>query len=119
MEPAIDTYIHLQKVEFQEALQNVREIIHAIIPSATEQMGWGMPWWKLDGQWIIGIAGFKNHMSIFPHSGNILAKMETEITWFPHTKAALHFTLEKPLTKEIIEQMIHLRLREARENRKK
>ena len=43
----IDEYILAQDVEIREQLQNVRKVLSARLPEATEKISWSMPtYWK-------------------------------------------------------------------------
>jgi uncharacterized protein YdhG (YjbR/CyaY superfamily) len=57
---------HLKKFETGQRaiLQNLREIIQAELPTATEVIKYGVPTFMINGVAIIGFDGYKNHNSL-------------------------------------------------------
>ena len=106
----IDEYLETQPVEYQKVFQKLRKFIKKIVPKCEESIGRWMPWFKVNGKWVVWFAGFKKHMSFFPHSGSILCHFEKEIQWFTHTKAAIHFTVENPLPDELVKKIIEKKI---------
>ena len=61
----IDEYILAHDVEIREQLQNVRKVLSARLPEATEKISWSMPtYWK--GHNIIHFAAAKKHIGLYP-----------------------------------------------------
>lgn len=110
MKTPIDTYLETQPLEYQKEFERLRKIIKQILPNSTECISYGMPTFKVKGKSIVWFAGFKNHMWFFPFSGSILDIFKEELREYEYTKSSLHFTVEKPLSEEIIEKIIQKKL---------
>jgi uncharacterized protein YdhG (YjbR/CyaY superfamily) len=68
-----------------------------------------VPAFTLDGEIVAAFAAFKSHLSFLPFSGSVLPRMGTELDGCEMTKSSLHFTVERPLPKELVERLIAVR----------
>lgn len=105
----IDTYLETVPVRHREVLKVLRTRILDIVPGADEGLSYRVPAFRVDGAVIAGFASFTNHMSYLPFSGSVLLQLSDEIAAFSHTKSALHFTADKPLSDQLVEQLIAVR----------
>jgi uncharacterized protein YdhG (YjbR/CyaY superfamily) len=103
----IDEYLKSIQPDQRKALQRVRGIIKECLPEAEETISWGMPTYKYKGKNIIHFAAFKNHMSIFGNLDDIKDKLSD---FTISSKGTLQFTVDKPLPKSIIQEIIKDRL---------
>lgn len=102
----IDDYLATAPADKRALLQGVREQMRALLPDAVEAISYNLPCFKVDGKVIGGFAANKNFCSYYPFDGTTLALLKEELAGFSQTKSALHFTAEKPLTKELIELLV-------------
>jgi uncharacterized protein YdhG (YjbR/CyaY superfamily) len=98
----------------EPALAALRETIQELVPDAEECISYGMPAYKLDGKVIAGFAAFKNHLSYVPHSGSVIAGLSEELSQYRATKSSLHFPVDRPLPREVVEKLLAARMAEAR-----
>ena len=61
---------------------------------------------------MAGFAAFRDHLSYLPFSGSVLEQLGDELREYTMTKSALHFPVDRPLPKEIVERLIAVRLAE-------
>ena len=66
---SIDEYISTFPEATQEILQELRRHVLAALPDAEERISYQIPTFAVDGQYVIYIAGWKNHVSIYPIPG--------------------------------------------------
>ena len=62
---------------------------------------------------IAGFAAFKNHLSYLPHSGSVLPELHDEVAGYETTKGALHFPVDAPLPRALVQKLIDVRIRQA------
>jgi uncharacterized protein YdhG (YjbR/CyaY superfamily) len=62
---------------------------------------------------IAGFAAFQNHLSYLPFSGSILPQLADELEGYTMAQSALHFPIDRPLAKTLIEKLIAARLAEV------
>lgn len=89
----------------KQELLRVRALIKKEVPGATEGIGYGMPVFKLNGKYVIGIAAFKNHMSLFPGSEPVAEFMD-ELGDHFQSKGTIQFTVDDPLSDEMIKKIV-------------
>ncbi len=76
-------------------------------------ISYGVPAFLLHGKVIAGFAAFKNHLSYLPFSGSVLGQLADQLDGFTMTKSALHFSIDQPLPKALVENLISVRLADA------
>lgn len=99
-------------------LEVLRQTILEIIPDAEPTISYKMPAFRLDGAVIAGFAAFRDHLSYLPFSGSVLGQLADELTGYEMTKSALHFPIDQPLPRTIVEKLIALRRAEVRQRRR-
>jgi uncharacterized protein YdhG (YjbR/CyaY superfamily) len=105
----IDDYLDTQPPEQAELLRQIDSIIMAACPQATVKIGWGMPIYMFLGD-LVGICGFKKHVSLFPMGSNRLTALEAEIAPYKHSKGTLQFQVGDKLPKPLIKKVIKMRM---------
>jgi uncharacterized protein YdhG (YjbR/CyaY superfamily) len=108
---------HLKKFDKpqRDALQAVRETISQALPEAEEVIKYGIPTFAIDGKGVIGFDGFKKHNSIFPYSGSLTLRMKDELAQYEQTKGSIHFDIDRPFPKGLLERIIKERLKQMAE----
>jgi uncharacterized protein YdhG (YjbR/CyaY superfamily) len=109
----IDRYLAELDEPKRTTLGQVRDSIAGVIPEAEQCISYGTPAFRVQGKVIAGFAAFKNHLSYLPHSGSVLPELRDELSTFSQTKGALHFPIDEPLSRELVQQLIAVRMRQA------
>ena len=111
----VDKYLagidNKQKAE----LQRIRKVIQHTLPEVEEVISYGMPVYKYNKKYLIGIAAFKDHMSVFPGSGPI-ESIKGKLKDYKISKGTIQFTLERPIPEYLIKQIIKYRINEIEDN---
>jgi uncharacterized protein YdhG (YjbR/CyaY superfamily) len=107
----IDDYLAELGEASRETLEALRSTILAVIPDAEQGMAYGVPAFKVNDKAVAGFAGFKNHLSYFPHSGSVLQELEADLADYSTSKGTLRFPIDEPLPAELVEKLIAVRLR--------
>jgi uncharacterized protein YdhG (YjbR/CyaY superfamily) len=108
----IDAYLNTVPAIHQEVLGVLRARILDALPEAEEGISYRVPAFRVEGIVVAGFASFTNHMSYLPFSGSVLSQLAHEIAPFTHTKSALHFTQDNPLSDDLVKRLIAIRLSE-------
>ena len=109
----VDAYLATLEEPRRAALNQLRDTIATRLPDAEQCISYGLPAFRLRGKVIAGFGAFAHHLSYFPHSGSVLAQLQSDIGAFQGTKSALHFTAAAPLPQNLVDELITVRLREA------
>lgn len=62
----IDEYIAQFPPEIQDRLQQIRKLVHEIVPLAIERISYKMPTFETDGKVLVHFAAFKKHIGFYP-----------------------------------------------------
>ena len=108
----IDAYLDDLDEPKRSTLQQLRETILEIVPDAEQGVSYGLPAFRLHGEVFAGFAAFKNHLSYLPHSGSVLPELGEDIAGYRGTKGSLHFPIDTPLPRPLVERLIATRLRQ-------
>jgi uncharacterized protein YdhG (YjbR/CyaY superfamily) len=109
----IDQYLQALDEPKRATLSQLRDTIVAIVPDAEQCISYGMPAFRLRGKTIAGFAAFKSHLSYLPHSGAVIAALADETKGYTKTKGSLHFPVDEPLPKKLVQQLLDARMAEA------
>jgi uncharacterized protein YdhG (YjbR/CyaY superfamily) len=108
----IDDYLATLDEPKRSTLDEVRRRILEVIPQAEQGISYTVPAFRVDGKTVAGLAAFKNHLSYLPHSGSVLPGLAEEIGGYEQTKSALHFPIDEPLPRPVINRLIDAKLQE-------
>jgi uncharacterized protein YdhG (YjbR/CyaY superfamily) len=111
----IDSYLKTVPTVHREVLDVLRARILDALPEAKEGISYRVPAFRIEGAVVAGFASFTKHMSYLPFSGSVLSELSDEISGFTHTKSALHFTSDNPLSDELVKRLIAVRWSEIRQ----
>ena len=110
----VDEYLREVEEPKRSTLQRLRATILEIIPEAEQVISYGLPAFRVGGATVAGFAAFKDHLSYVPFSGSVLGQLGDELEGYTMTKSSLHFDVDRPLPKALVNKLISTRLAEAR-----
>ena len=108
----VDGYLASLEEPKRSTLQQLRETIRDVIPDAEECISYGMPAFRVHGKVVAGFAAFKDHLSYLPHSGSVIPAMGAELAAYRSTAGSLHFAIDTPLPRPLVERLIAIRLQQ-------
>ena len=92
----IDAYIAEFPAETQKVLQEIRELIRANAPGATETISYAMPTFDLNGRHLVHFAGYARHIGFYPIPTGMEA-FKDELSHYKTGKGSVQFPLAQPL----------------------
>lgn len=107
----VDEYLRGLDEPKRSTLQALRETILEVVPEAEEVISYRVPAFRVRGKTVAGFAAFKNHLAYLPFSGSTLGQL-AGLEDYTTTKSSLHFPVERPLPKGLVEKLIKVRLGE-------
>ena len=111
---SIDEYIAACPPESQKYLQQIRKLIHTLVPDAKEKISYQMAAFERNGKNLIHFAGWKQHVSLYPVPAGSEA-FERQIAKYVDGKGTLKFPLDEPLPIKLIERVVKLHLQVNKE----
>ena len=107
----IDAYIAEFPAETQRVLQEMRELIRANAPGATETISYAMPTFDLNGRHLVHFAGYPRHIGFYPIPTGMEA-FKDELSHYKTGKGSVQFPLAQPLPLDLIRRIVAFRVAE-------
>jgi len=109
---SIDEYIAQFPPETQKVLNQVRDLIRATAPEATETISYAIPTFDLNGHHLVHFAGFKKHIGFYPVPSAMEA-FKDDLAPYKSGKGSAQFPLGAPLPTALIRRIVEFRVSEA------
>ena len=93
---SVTDYIATAPPAARRALKQLRTAIKAAAPGITERISYRIPMFELDGRYLLYIAAFKEHVSVYPVTARMLAKYGKALEPYRAGKGTLRFSLGTP-----------------------
>lgn len=108
---SIDEYIAEFPPETRKVLEELRALIKASAPGATEKISYAIPTFHLNGNFV-HFAGYAKHVGFYPGASGIAAFQE-ELTPYKSAKGSVQLPLDQPLPADLIRRMVEFRVAES------
>ena len=106
-------YIAKCAPQSRKPLRALRALVRAAAPRATEKISYGIPAFVLDGRNLVYIAGWKDHVSVYPVTAGVARELKSAIKPYRTGKGTLQFRLDAPIPKTLIKKIVKIRMREV------
>ena len=114
----VESYIQSFDGLTKEYLEELRSIIHEVVPDTQELINYNIAAFTLiEGgkrEEQIMIAGYKSHVGFYPHP-TTMEHFWNQLDGFKKAKGSVQFPLNKALPKDLIIDMIEYRLKLLKE----
>lgn len=108
----IDAYLLTLTPARRRSLEHLRKAMRRLLPEAQECISYGMPAFRVPGGVVGGFAASQEGYSYYPFSGQTLSELAEEVSAYPRTKSALHFTAKRPMPASLLRKLVDTRLAE-------
>lgn len=108
---SVQAYIAAAAPETRRKLKEIRALVKATAPHVTERISYGIPTFDLKGKYLVYMAAFKEHVSIYPATGPAARELK-ELAPYRAGKGTLRFPLDRPLPKGVIRKFVRVRVAE-------
>lgn len=110
---SVEAYIAAKPEAAQKVLESVRNVIRRAVPKAEEAISYGIPAYKLDGAVFVYFAGWKQHYSLYPAGGKLVAAFKDELAPYTISKGTIRFPLDVDVPVKLIAGIAKFRAKEA------
>jgi uncharacterized protein YdhG (YjbR/CyaY superfamily) len=101
--------------EQRAALENLRRVIRAAVPQATELVNYGVPAFRLDGRNLVSYGAGKEHCSLYVQSPEVMDAHAHALIDYRTSKGTVHFVPDRPLPDELVRRLVLARVAENQE----
>jgi uncharacterized protein YdhG (YjbR/CyaY superfamily) len=110
----VTAYINALPEPKKSTLSAIRKAILEIEPELEQVIAWKAPVFKFNGQYVVGLCAFKNHLTYSPQSAEVMISLAQELEGYVTSKSSFQFDVDKPLPKSLLTKLIKARLKEVR-----
>src|ERR1041385_7274134 len=104
----INEYISGFPNEVQAVLQEIRSTIKKAVPGAGEKISYDIPTFTLDGNDLVGIAGWQKHVSLYPAPRRSPELMKAVAPYLSGA-ATVKMPLNQPIPYDLIIRIVKFR----------
>ncbi len=108
----IDDYLDGVEPSARAALEHVRRLVRAQVPTAEEGRSYGMPALKYRRKPLLGFVAAKTHLSIFPFSPAVIDAARDRLAGFELSKGTIRFSVEQPIPDDVLAELVGHRVAE-------
>jgi len=112
----IDEYLASVNANHRDALQKIREAIHAVAPNAEECISYGIPAFRLNGRSLVFFGAWANHCALYPGS-SAMKEFRNELRDFQTSKGTLRFSPDNPLPVALVKKLVKARVAQIDDER--
>jgi uncharacterized protein YdhG (YjbR/CyaY superfamily) len=110
----VEEYLADQPKDVRDTLEHVRRSVLAVVPEATQKIGYGMPGFYVDGRPLVYYSAFKEHCSLFPASAGVIERLADDLEGYGLAKGTIRFPIGKPLPAPLVKKIVKAKLEELR-----
>jgi uncharacterized protein YdhG (YjbR/CyaY superfamily) len=110
----VSSYIAKAPPRARKPLRALRAAIKSVAPGITERISYRIPTFDFDGRYLLYIAGFRDHVSLYPVTAGMIARYAKAIAPFRRGKGTLRFPLDEPIPIDLVKKLARVRIEERR-----
>ena len=109
---SVEAYLVACPDDSRAALEQLRGMIRAAAPEATETISYQMPAFRAHGRILVWMGAFRDHCSLFPGSMALIDAHRDELAGYRIAKGTIQFRPDKLLPPAVVEKIVKARLAE-------
>ena len=109
----IDEYVASLSDDARPVMEEVRRVVHRLVPGVAETISYQMPTFVLDGQPLVHVAAWKKHLGVYPlppMDGGLAAEVEP----YRGAKDAMQLRYDRPVPYDLVERVVAVLLEQRR-----
>jgi uncharacterized protein YdhG (YjbR/CyaY superfamily) len=112
---SVDEFLAAIPPDQRAALEDLRRVIRAAAPEATELINYGVPMFRLNGRNLVSYAAAKDHCSFYVQSPAVMEAHAADLKGYHTMKGTVHFSVDKPIPADLVTKLVEARIAETQE----
>lgn len=108
----VDDFLAALPADQRNALERLRQQLHAAAPGATELINYGVPMLRLDGRNLVSFGAAKAHCAFYVQSPRVMKAHAKELAKYDTAAATIRFTPDQPLPATLVKRLVKARIAE-------
>jgi uncharacterized protein YdhG (YjbR/CyaY superfamily) len=105
MAGTVDEYLAGLPDDVRARVQEVRRVVHQVVPDAGETISYAMPTFTLDDLPLLHVAAWKKHIGVYPLPP-LDPELEAEVAPYRGAKDAMKLPYAEPLPRELVAKVV-------------
>jgi uncharacterized protein YdhG (YjbR/CyaY superfamily) len=101
----VDEYLAGLPDDVRARVEEVRRVVHEVVPDAGETISYAMPTFTLDDQPLLHVAAWKQHIGLYPLPV-LDAELDAEVAPFRGTKDTMRLPHSRPLPRDLVARVV-------------
>src|SRR5262245_3868480 len=106
-----DGFLRALSPEKRAALEKLRKTIHSIVPNAKECISYGVPAFRLNEKFLVGLGAGADHCSFYP--GSVLDEFRDELKRYDTSRGTIRFQPKTPLPETLVKKLVRARIKKG------
>src|SRR5689334_10495110 len=96
----IDDYLKNIEPSKRKELERIRVLAKKIVPEAEDTISYNMPTLKFQGKPFLGFDAHKNHIGLYPYSGQVVEELKEQLRDYGLSRGAIRISLDQPISEK-------------------
>ncbi|MCU1618374.1 MAG: uncharacterized protein JWR66_455 [Modestobacter sp.] len=101
MAGTVDEYLAALPDDVRARVEEVRRVVHEVVPDAGETISYAMPTFTLDDQPLLHVAAWKQHIGIYPLPP-LAPELDAEVAPYRGSKDTMKLPHSRPLPRDLV-----------------
>ncbi len=110
----VRAYLAALPPETRKRMKQMQTVIKAAAPGATQAWSYSIPAMGLNNRILIWFAGWKEHTSAYPLTGDTRRALGSALKGYKTSKGTIQFPLDVPLPVGLLKRIVKSRVAELR-----
>lgn len=91
------------------AISTVYARARALVPEATDGVGYGMPALRYRGKPLLSVMQARDHIGLYPFSPAVIDTVRDDLAGFSLSKGTVRFSAARPIPQDVLDRLILVR----------
>ena len=113
MTGTVEDYLAGLPDDVRARLQELRRVVHEVVPGVGETISYAMPTFTLDGRPLVHVAAWKQHIGIYPLPP-LDPELDVAVAPYRGTKDTLALPHAQPLPRDLVARVVGVLVEQRR-----